>query len=211
MPDYVVQRAGDVLKDVGTTVRGARVLLIGVAYKPNIGDVRESPAIEVAGRLRECGAVVRYVDPFVAALTADDATAVERVDLTAAELEASDLVLITTAHDDIDWDAGPRTRTARARHAWRARSGPAGVAHALGAFPRGERAPQSFVKTDIRRPPKSLRCASGRRDAPAGVLESSAEMRLVALVHDRGIAAARVDDLGGELDDGGLGRTRCRC
>jgi UDP-N-acetyl-D-glucosamine dehydrogenase len=103
MPDYVVQRAGDVLRDVGRTVRGARVLLIGVAYKPNIGDVRESPAIEVAGRLQECGAVVRYVDPYVAALTVDDTTAVERIDLTAAELEASDLVVITTAHDEIDW------------------------------------------------------------------------------------------------------------
>ncbi len=103
MPDYVVRRANDVLSDVGKSVRGARVLLIGVAYKPNIGDVRESPAIEVAERLTECGAVVRYVDPYVSSLTVNGETAVERVDLTAAELEGSELVVITTAHDATDW------------------------------------------------------------------------------------------------------------
>jgi UDP-N-acetyl-D-glucosamine dehydrogenase len=103
MPDYVVQRAGAVLNAVGSRLRGARVLLIGVAYKPNIGDVRESPALEVAGRLIERGAAVRYADPYVSSLVVSDATVVERVDLTATELEASDLVLITTAHDAIDW------------------------------------------------------------------------------------------------------------
>jgi UDP-N-acetyl-D-glucosamine dehydrogenase len=103
MPDYVVRRAGDVLNDIGKSVRGARVLLIGVAYKPNIGDVRESPAVEVAERLHDRGAVVRYVDPHVPELTVNDATALERVELTVGELEASELVVITTAHDQIDW------------------------------------------------------------------------------------------------------------
>jgi UDP-N-acetyl-D-glucosamine dehydrogenase len=104
MPDYVVQRANDVLNDAGLTVRGSRILLVGVAYKPNIADVRESPAIEVAGRLLARGAVVRYVDPHVAALTIPGDGELPRVDLTAAELEASDLVMITTRHDTIDWD-----------------------------------------------------------------------------------------------------------
>ena len=61
MPDYVVQRADDVLNDIGRSMRGSRILLIGVAYKPNIGDVRESPAIEVADRLLQsrCARPVR--------------------------------------------------------------------------------------------------------------------------------------------------------
>jgi UDP-N-acetyl-D-glucosamine dehydrogenase len=103
MPDYVVQRADDVLNDIGRSMRGSRILLIGVAYKPNIGDVRESPAIEVADRLLSRGALVRYVDPHVASLPVRGGTSLEAVELTAAELEASDLVVITTAHSAIDW------------------------------------------------------------------------------------------------------------
>ena len=103
MPDYVVQRADDVLNDIGRSMRGSRILLIGVAYKPNIGDVRESPAIEVADRLLSRGALVRYVDPHVASLSVRGGTGLQAVELTAAELEASDLVVITTAHTAIDW------------------------------------------------------------------------------------------------------------
>ena len=51
MPEYVVQRANEILNDIGHSVHGSRILLVGVAYKPNIGDIRESPAIEVAGKL----------------------------------------------------------------------------------------------------------------------------------------------------------------
>jgi UDP-N-acetyl-D-glucosamine dehydrogenase len=103
MPDYVVQRANDVLNDAGRSVRGSRILLIGVAYKPNIGDVRESPAIEVAARLLARGALVRYADPHVPSLTLHGASTLHSVELTAAELEASELVVITTAHDATDW------------------------------------------------------------------------------------------------------------
>jgi UDP-N-acetyl-D-glucosamine dehydrogenase len=103
MPDYVVQRADDVLNDLGRSMRGSRILLIGVAYKPNIGDVRESPAIEVAGRLLGRGALVRYADPHVPSLLTHSGIRLEAVALTAAELEASELVIITTAHAAIDW------------------------------------------------------------------------------------------------------------
>ena len=103
MPDYVVQRADDVLNDIGRSMRGSRILLVGVAYKPNIGDVRESPAIEVADRLLGRGALVRYVDPHVASLSIRGGSSLAAVELTAGELEASDLVVITTAHAAIDW------------------------------------------------------------------------------------------------------------
>lgn len=103
MPDYVVQRADDVLNDIGRSMRGSRILLVGVAYKPDIGDVRESPAIEVADRLISRGALVRYVDPHVASLSVRGGSSLQAVALTAAEVEASDLVVITTAHTAIDW------------------------------------------------------------------------------------------------------------
>jgi UDP-N-acetyl-D-glucosamine dehydrogenase len=103
MPDYVVQRADDVLNDIGRSIRGSRILLIGVAYKPNIGDVRESPAVEVAERLLSRGALVRYVDPHVPVLTTHGGTSLRAVPLTADELESAELVVITTAHADIDW------------------------------------------------------------------------------------------------------------
>jgi UDP-N-acetyl-D-glucosamine dehydrogenase len=103
MPDYVVQRADDVLNDIGRSMRGSRILLVGVAYKPNIGDVRESPAIEVADRLLSRGALVRYVDPHVESLSTHGGVSLRAVELTAAELEASELVVITTAHVAIDW------------------------------------------------------------------------------------------------------------
>jgi UDP-N-acetyl-D-glucosamine dehydrogenase len=102
MPDYVVQRANDVLNDVGRSVRDSRILLIGAAYKPNIGDVRESPAIEVAGRLLARGALVRYADPHVPSLTIHGVT-LQSVELTPAELAANELVVITTAHRATDW------------------------------------------------------------------------------------------------------------
>ncbi|MBJ7596036.1 MAG: nucleotide sugar dehydrogenase [Candidatus Dormibacteraeota bacterium] len=103
MPDYVVQRATDVLNDAGKSLRGSRILLIGVAYKPNIGDVRESPALHVAAKLRSKGAEVRYVDPHVDSLVLHHGGRLSRADLSPTELGASDLVVITTQHDDIDW------------------------------------------------------------------------------------------------------------
>jgi UDP-N-acetyl-D-glucosamine dehydrogenase len=104
MPGYVVQRITDVLNDAGRSVRGSRILLIGVAYKPNVGDIRESPGVEVAERLVERGASLRYADPHVESLGLRDGTALPRVELTKAELQASDLVVITTKHDATDWD-----------------------------------------------------------------------------------------------------------
>jgi UDP-N-acetyl-D-glucosamine dehydrogenase len=103
MPDYVVQRATEILNGIERSVRGSRILVIGVAYKPNVGDTRESPGIEVIARLLQRGAAVRYVDPHVPALSVHGAS-VPRVDLSAAELESSELVVITTQHRAVDWD-----------------------------------------------------------------------------------------------------------
>jgi UDP-N-acetyl-D-glucosamine dehydrogenase len=104
MPGYVVQRVTDVLNDVGKSVRGSRILILGVAYKPNVGDIRESPGVVVAEQLVQLGADVSYVDPHVASLTLQSGAALPRVNLSAAVLTESDLAVITTRHDGIDWD-----------------------------------------------------------------------------------------------------------
>ncbi len=103
MPTHVVRRVGDILNEDRLAVNGARVLLLGVAYKPNVSDVRESPAIEVADQLVAKGAVVEYHDPHVAEFALDGHT-LKSVELTDEKLDTADLVLILTNHDAIDWE-----------------------------------------------------------------------------------------------------------
>jgi UDP-N-acetyl-D-glucosamine dehydrogenase len=102
MPAYVVRRLIQALNDREQPVRGRRVLLLGLAYKPNTGDARESPAVAVAERLAGLGAEVRAVDPHV-----DDdciAPVIARAALTADEVAAADAVVLLTHHDDFDLD-----------------------------------------------------------------------------------------------------------
>ena len=74
MPAYVVQLVADAFNDRGRAVRGARVLVLGVAYKPNVADTRDSPALEIIDTLRVKGARVAYHDPHVPAITVSGAT-----------------------------------------------------------------------------------------------------------------------------------------
>jgi UDP-N-acetyl-D-glucosamine dehydrogenase len=101
MPDYVARRIALALNDEGRAVKGARLLLIGQAYKKNSGDARESPAVRVAELLATLGANLRIVDPFV---RAGSITVGPQVELTRIELEAADMVVVLTDHDELDWD-----------------------------------------------------------------------------------------------------------
>jgi UDP-N-acetyl-D-glucosamine dehydrogenase len=101
MPDYVVRRLMLAFNRRHLPLRGRRVLLLGLAYKPNTGDVRESPALIVAERLLSLGADVCAADPYVASGFVDQR--VRLVDLTTAELTASDAVVVLTDHDAFDW------------------------------------------------------------------------------------------------------------
>ncbi len=103
MPSYVVGRVVAQLERVGTPVAEARILILGLAYKPNTGDARESPALEIAGRLVEMGVDVRAADAHVASDAAP--AAITRVEATAAEAAAVDVVVIAVAHDGPDYDA----------------------------------------------------------------------------------------------------------
>ena len=109
MPEHVVQLVSDGLNDARKAMNGSRILLLGVAYKKDIDDVRESPALSIIDRLRSKGCDVRYHDPFVTDVTFDDAHAegggepLSSVALTEDEISASDCVVIVTNHSDIDY------------------------------------------------------------------------------------------------------------
>ena len=105
MPAYVVRRAQDALNADGKALRGARVLVLGVTYKADIADQRESPAVPLTRRLLEQGAVVSYHDPLVERWDAISAT-VERVGDDRLENAATDadLVLLLQHHRDYDVD-----------------------------------------------------------------------------------------------------------
>jgi UDP-N-acetyl-D-glucosamine dehydrogenase len=103
MPDYVAHRLMLAFNERGRPVRGARVLLLGLAYKKNTGDARESPAVRVAQLLGAMGADLRAADPHVVEGTAVDGL-VTRVELTPGELADADVVLLLTDHDAFDYE-----------------------------------------------------------------------------------------------------------
>lgn len=108
MPTYVVQKAVDALNDRSKALRGSRVLVLGVAYKKNIGDLRESPALDIMKLLQEKGAVVEFHDPHVGVIQDDGHTPLKglpmhSVPLTDKTVAAADLVLIVTDHAGIDY------------------------------------------------------------------------------------------------------------
>ncbi|MFI1680503.1 nucleotide sugar dehydrogenase [Streptomyces sp. NPDC020607] len=103
MPHYVVQRLVQALNELQRPANGSRVLLLGLAYKRNTGDARESPAVKVAELLLRTGAHVHAVDPHVRESVPLD-TRVRRVELTEEEVAAADAVVLLTAHDDFDYD-----------------------------------------------------------------------------------------------------------
>lgn len=102
MPDYVVDRIGETLNESSRSIRGARILLLGLAYKGNVADLRESPAIEVAERLIDRGAMIRYHDPHIPGAQLAGRP-FESVPLTGDEVASHDLVVILTNHSNVDY------------------------------------------------------------------------------------------------------------
>ena len=124
MPQYVLNRTTAALNDEAKALRGARALIIGIAYKPNIDDIRESPAAEIIERLQAAGAEVAYHDPHVPRFPAMRKHKIDlaSVPLTETTLRAHDCVIIVTDHDAVDYDLVGRharliidTRNAMAR------------------------------------------------------------------------------------------------
>jgi UDP-N-acetyl-D-glucosamine dehydrogenase len=102
MPRFVLGLLTDALNERGESVRGSRILVLGIAYKRGVGDIRESPAVEIVEDLLKRGSRVRYADPFVPTLVLPGET-LEAAPLTADLLRWSDAVLILTDHREFDY------------------------------------------------------------------------------------------------------------
>ncbi len=103
MPEHVIERLVLMLNEREKPLKGTRVLVLGVAYKKNTADTRESPALDVMLLLRERGAVLSYHDPYVPALELEGET-VPHVPLDAETLRGHDVALILTNHDGVDYE-----------------------------------------------------------------------------------------------------------
>ena len=104
MPRYVVHRIQDAMNEIGLPLSGQKLLVVGVAYKPDISDVRESPALDVIGLLREKGAQVSYFDPYVPEIHHDEWSMKSENQLMPA-VKAADCVVIITDHGELDYEA----------------------------------------------------------------------------------------------------------
>jgi len=103
MPYHVVKRAMELLNDRGKPLKDAKVLLLGMAYKKDVDDLRESPALKIAELLTARGAVVSYHDPYIPELASQDLV-LRSVQLTPETLAGQDLVIITTDHSNVDYE-----------------------------------------------------------------------------------------------------------
>jgi len=103
MPDHVVQLVQDSLNSHGKPVKGSRILVLGVAYKRDINDVRESPALGIVEHLMHKGGSVSYYDPFVPEMSLDGRGSLSTVELTDEIISGCDCAVIVTDHSEVDY------------------------------------------------------------------------------------------------------------
>ena len=119
MPGWVAARIGEALNEHAKPLKGAKVLVLGVSYKPDVGDVRESPSLRVMSALARRGAKLTFHDPFVDAVTLDGRR-LARTELTARAVAGADLVALLVPHSsyDLEWLAGTAGLLFDARNAY---------------------------------------------------------------------------------------------
>ena len=103
MPYYVIDKITHALNNQERSVRGSRILILGVAYKRDVADVRESPALDIIGLLRQKGAQVRYHDPLVPAIQLEGARQMQSAAYDRALLQQAHCTVIVTDHSTYDW------------------------------------------------------------------------------------------------------------
>ena len=103
MPRFVVTRIMEALNERGKTLKGARCLVLGAAYKPDIDDIRESPALDVIGLLQKKGATVEYHDPYIPTLRTHDEVVMHSVPDLMSAVRVADAVIIVTNHKGYDY------------------------------------------------------------------------------------------------------------
>ena len=106
MPNYVVEKVGGALNDIGKSIRGSKILILGLAYKKNIDDLRESPSLVIIEKLLDLGADIQYSDPYFNQIppTRKYKLELRSKPINAKILNDSDIVLLVTDHDDYDYD-----------------------------------------------------------------------------------------------------------
>ncbi len=158
MPRWVVSRVTEALNHQRKPVNGSRILLLGVSYKADVDDTRESPALDIFELLRGLGAEVEYHDPRVGSVHLDTGSA-ESIPLSAEALREVDAVVITTDHRDVDYELVVRNAkvVVDPRNALKGRDGPAVIYPIAGPARGGEE-------------PRPDRSAEGQTQARAGVL-----------------------------------------
>lgn len=104
MPEYVVERVSQILsRKFQKSLNGAKVLLLGVAYKKDVADSRESPALEVIKKLKEEGVIVSYYDPYIPEFICEGERYKSLKELTEKEVKDKDIIIITTDHSKINY------------------------------------------------------------------------------------------------------------
>jgi UDP-N-acetyl-D-glucosamine dehydrogenase len=103
MPLYVITKIADALNDDSKSIRGSKIAVLGVAYKRDVDDVRESPALDIIQLLQEKGAQVSYHDPYVPSIRLEHNTHMESVELSETWLNSADCVVVVTDHTSYDW------------------------------------------------------------------------------------------------------------
>ena len=106
MPAYVVEKTIDALNEVRKPLKGSNILVLGIAYKKNVDDMRESPSVELMQLLRSKGAEVSYSDPFFPSFPPmrKHQFCLQSVELTSAKLATFDAIVLATDHDAFDYD-----------------------------------------------------------------------------------------------------------
>lgn len=104
MPEYVVDRASKILNTYKKSLNGAKVLILGVAYKQDIDDYRESPALKVIETFKRYGSEVEFYDPYISSYKYKGYERVGLQNLTAEEVRRYDLLVVTTAHTNVDYE-----------------------------------------------------------------------------------------------------------
>ena len=128
MPEVVVRRAGSMLNEAKKSINGAKIFVLGVAYKKDTGDTRESPALDVIRLLQEEGAKVSFHDPYSTSIRGEDGRVERGSPLTPRTLSAADLVIIVTDHSAYDY----RSIVRHARRVLDTRNATRGVAAGRG-------------------------------------------------------------------------------
>jgi UDP-N-acetyl-D-glucosamine dehydrogenase len=103
MPEYCAERSSRILNRFKKSLNGSKILVLGVAYKQDIDDYRESPAIEVINELEKLGSLVDFYDPYISEYRDHGIIKKGLEELTAEAISGSDLVVITTAHTSVDY------------------------------------------------------------------------------------------------------------